>query len=492
MRAYRFALDPSPRQVRALSRHCGAARTAFNWGLGQVRANLMQRDAERSYGIAEELLTPPLNWSAYALRKSWNRVKHEVAPWWAECSKETYSSGLANLAAALKNWGDSRRGKRKGRRSGFPRFRSKRTAIPSCRFTTGTIRVDADRKHVTLPVLGTIKTHESTRKLQRRIAAGSARVVSATVRYQGGRWFCSFTCVVVPVERGPARPEAVIGVDLGIKNLAVFSDGRPPAPNPKHYDAARRKLARLSRAVSRKHGPDRRTGRRPSKRWTRANRDRNRVHHRTANLRTDALHKLTTALTQEYGTIVVEDLNVAGMLRSRSLARVLADAGFGEIRRQLAYKATWHGGRLQIADRWYPSTKLCSACRTVKPKLPLRMRVYNCEYCGLVLDRDINAALNLAALALRHVAGSGSETRNGRGAGRETRPHLAGGYEASTPHRQVSFAGQDGDLRLATDGTLRPMTSVNGSSLLTEKEPVRAGEPKSQLSSSNEPHRAVT
>ncbi|KPI12523.1 transposase IS605 OrfB, partial [Actinobacteria bacterium OK006] len=135
-----------------------------------------------------------------------------------------------------------------------------------------------------------------------------------------------------------------------------------------------------------------------------------------------------------YGTIVVEDLNVSGMLRNRRLARVVADAGFGEIRRQLACKTRWNGGTLEVADRWFPSSKTCSGCQAVTPRLPLRIRMYVCEHCGLVLDRDENAALNLAALVKRHVAGSGPETENGRGADRKTPSCGAGGIEASTPH----------------------------------------------------------
>jgi IS605 OrfB family transposase len=433
--AYRFALDPTARQVAALLRHAGAARVTFNWGLARVKSNLGQREAERSYGVVEAELTPPVSWSMYAMRKAWNQAKGEVAPWWAECSKEAYATGLDQLARALGNWSDSKKGRRRGRSMGFPRFKSKRKTNPSCRFTTGTIRVEHDRRHVTLPVLGTIRTHESTRKLQRRIAGGTARVMSATVRRQAGRWFVSFTCQVQRADLTPARPDAVIGVDLGIKTLAVFSDGRPAADNPRHYDAARRKLARLSRTVSRRQGPDRRTGQQPSKRWLRANDQRNQVHHRTANLRRDAIHKVTTSLAAEYGTIVVEDLNVAGMVKNRKVARVISDAGFGEIRRQLAYKSQWNGGRLEVADRWFPSSKTCSGCQAVKPKLPLRVRTYICEHCGLVIDRDENAALNLAALVKRHVAGSGPETRNGCGADRRTGHRPAGGREASTLHQ---------------------------------------------------------
>ena len=138
--AFRFALDPTPAQARALARHAGAARAAFNWGLARVKANLSQRHAERSYGITEDTLTPALDWSMYAMRKAWNQAKDQVAPWWAECSKEAYATGLDQLARALKNWSDSRNGKRKGPRMGFPRFKAKRKVTPSCRFTTGTIR----------------------------------------------------------------------------------------------------------------------------------------------------------------------------------------------------------------------------------------------------------------------------------------------------------------------------------------------------------------
>jgi IS605 OrfB family transposase len=420
IQAYRFALDPAPAQERALRSHAGAARVAFNWGLARVKAVMDQRKAEKSYGIAEDDLTPSISWSMYSMRKAWNQAKDEVAPWWPECSKEAYASGLERLATALGNWQDSKKGKRKGPRMGFPRFKSKRRAVPSVRFTTGAIRLEDDRRHVTLPVLGTISTHESTRKLHRRVAAGTARVKSATVRREAGRWFASFTVEVQRAERTPARPDAVIGVDLGVKTLAVFSDDRAPAGNPGHYDAARRKLGRLSRSVSRRKGPDRRTGQKPSNRWRRASEARNRVHYRTANLRRDAIHKLTTSLAAEYGTIVVEDLNVAGMVKNRRLARAISDAGFGEIRRQLAYKTAWNGGQLEVAGRWFPSSKTCSACGSVKAKLPLRMRTYTCESCGLVIDRDENAALNLAALVKRHVAGSGPETENGRGADRKT------------------------------------------------------------------------
>jgi putative transposase len=376
------------------------------------------------------------------LRRQWNQAKDEVAPWWRECSKEAYNTGLDNLARALKNWSDSRSGKRAGKPVGFPRRRSKRRTTPSVRFTTGVIRVEPDRKHVTLPRVGRLKLHESARKLARRLDNGTARILSATVRRQAGRWHVSFTCEVERTARQPRRRSGVVGVDVGITHLAVLSCG-DVEPNPRHLDAARRRLRRLGRTLSRKRGPyDPATRSRAtaSQRWKRTAKRLMRTHARVANLRHDGLHKLTSRLAGEYATIVVEDLNVAGMLRNRRLARTISDCGFGEIRRQLTYKTTWNGGRLVTADRWYPSSKTCSGCGAVKPKLPLQIRIFTCETCGLILDRDLNAARNLAQLV---VAGSGSETLNGRGADHKTRP---GGPVAVKRLPGTAPAGQTGTV----------------------------------------------
>ncbi|WFE54735.1 IS607 family element RNA-guided endonuclease TnpB [Micromonospora sp. WMMD1155] len=360
-----------------------------------------------------------MSWSLPALRKTWNTAKHEVAPWWRECSKEAFNTGLDALARALRNWADSRSGKRAGRAVGFPRFKSRRRTTASLRFTTGAIRVEPDRTHVVLPRLGRMKLHESARKLARRLEAGTARIMSATVRRDGGRWQVSFTVEVQRAERDPARPGAVIGLDVGVKHLAVLSTGES-VPNPRHLNDAQRKLRALGRRLSRKVGPDRLSGQRPSRRWQRAQARLGRAHARVANLRRDSLHKLTTGLARQYGTIVIEDLHVAGMLRNRRLARYIADAGFAELRRQLAYKTIWNGGRLAVADRWYPSSATCSGCGVAKTKLALSERTYTCTACGLILDRDLNAARNLAALAADcDTAGSGPVA--GRGADRKTR-----------------------------------------------------------------------
>ena len=414
VQAFRFALDPNAAQEAALRSHCGAARAAYNWAVGWVEASWWQRRAEETYGVCEEDLTEWRPWSLPALRKAFNEAKHtdpRFAAWWEENSKEAYSTGLANAAAAFDNYAKSKNGNRNGRRMGAPRFKSKRKARLSCRFTTGVIRVDAGGRHVTLPRLGTIRTHEPTVKLLTRVQAGTARILSATVRHERGRWCVSFQTEVKRDLRRVARPDVAVGIDLGVKTLAVMADSTGEiraVANPGHYDRASKQLRGASRTVSRRQGPDRRTGQKPSKRWEKANAARNKVYHRVANLREDALHKLTTSVAAEYGTVVVEDLNVAGMLRNRRLARRIADAGFGEIRRQLDYKTRQrHATRTIVADRWYPSSKTCSGCGAVKAKLPLHIRTYQCDVCGLVIDRDDNAALNLAALAAAVPTGTG-------------------------------------------------------------------------------------
>jgi putative transposase len=402
---YRFALDPTPRQRRALASHCGGARVAYNWGLHLVQARLDQRRLDPTVQVP---------WTLPELRREWNRAKHEVAPWWVQNSKEAYSSGLDGLARALKNWSDSRNGRRKGHPVGFPRPKKKGRARDACRFTTDPIRVESDRHHITLPRLGKLKTHESTRKLARRVEQGTARILSATISRTADRWFVSFTVEVqrqIPTDNGKTT---VVGIDVGVRYLAVLSTGAT-IPNPRALEHQLCRLRRLNRQLARcKIG---------SKRRRQTRRQLARVHARAANLRKDALHKLTTALATNHKVVVVEQLNVAGMLRNRRLARAIADTAMAELRRMLLYKTLWYGAELVVADPFYPSSKTCSACEWVKAKLPLSERSFICARCGLVIDRDLNAARNLAKL-VDHVARSGRETINACGA--DTRPGQAG------------------------------------------------------------------
>src|ERR1700733_15195436 len=216
VQAYRYALDPSPRQRRALASHAGAARVAYNWAVTWVLATWAQRKAQESYGIPEDERTPWRSWSLPALRKQCNQLKNDVAPWWAENSKEAYSSGLAGAAAAFGNYAASKNGRRKGPLVGCPRLKTKHRSAGSCRFTTGPIRVEPDRHHVTLPRLGAIRTHESTRKLARRLDDGRARILSATVRQEArGRGDVSLHAEGGRAAESPSRPGVVAGVDLG-------------------------------------------------------------------------------------------------------------------------------------------------------------------------------------------------------------------------------------------------------------------------------------
>ncbi len=425
--AYRFALDPTPAQERKLASHAGAARFAYNFGLALVKERLDARER------GKEVEVP---WSLPALRREWNARKGAVAPWWAENSKEAASSGLAALADGLKAFSDSKQGKRAGRRTGFPRFKRRGRGRNSFRYTTGRFGVSG-RTRVQLPRIGHVRTHEPTGKLARKIEAGTARILAATVSRDGDRWFCSFTCEVERTDTAPTLADATVGVDAGIHHLSVLSTGERVS-NPRALDRAQRKLRRLQRKADRQrreNNPDcfdergrAIPGKRPNRRSARQRRTERqitRLHTRAAQLRRDAIQKLTTSLASTYGTVVVERLNAAGLCRggNRGLRRAIHDASVAELRRRLAYKCEWRGCELIEAPTFFPSSKTCSRCGAVKAKLPLRARTYRCEHCGLVIDRDENAALNLAALA-SVVAASGAETENARSP-THLRPSLA-------------------------------------------------------------------
>lgn len=464
VQAYRFALDPSAAELRVLESHCGAARFAFNHMLAHVKAVLDQRAAEKSYGILGDELTGSQGWSLPALRKTWNTRKDAVAPWWQANSKEAYNTGLDGLARALDNWAAAKSGVRRGEKMGFPRFRARHRTAKAVRFTTGAIRVEADRHSVTLPRLGRIHTLESTRKLARRLEAGTARILSATVTFASGRWWCAFHTIV----EGKARPahvarsrHHVVGVDVGVKDLLVVAtpDGievdRIPAP--KSLSDALSGLAVLQRRAAQQQGPYdpvAQERREPSNRWRRTQTRITTTHARIANIRGDAIHKATTMLAQRHDKIVIEDLAVKNMTRrggarKRGLNRVIADAALGRIGTQMKYKATWYGSELFVAPRFYPSTQQCSRCGS-KTKIRLAERTYHCPNGCPALDRDTNAAVNLARLSdttqhgddLRTGTGSGPAANHRAGKGRranhKTLPATtvtgkAGGDETSTP-----------------------------------------------------------
>jgi putative transposase len=200
-----------------------------------------------------------------------------------------------------------------------------------------------------------------------------------------------------------------VGVDLGIKMLATLSDGSSE-PNPRYLKSCVKKVKRLQRAVSRK--------RKGSHNRRKAAQRLGKLHRRMANQRGDTLHQLTSRLAKTKSVVVIEDLNVAGMLKNHQLAQAIGDAGFSEFRRQLTYKAAWYGCQVFVASRWEPSSKTCSACGWVDDDLRLGDRIFHCEQCGQSLDRDLNAAINLAKLAtVAQLAGSSSESQNACGEG---------------------------------------------------------------------------
>jgi putative transposase len=169
----------SPEQPGQVAQAFGARRYAYNWALGQVRANLDARTADPT--------VPPLAWNFYELRKAWNQAKYEVAPWWRCTSKEAYASGIADLVTGLHNWSDAKAGRRKGARVGFPRFKARHRDRGRVRFTTGAMRLEPDRRHLTVPVIGKLRSKENTRRLERLVVKGRARILSMTLSQCGGR-----------------------------------------------------------------------------------------------------------------------------------------------------------------------------------------------------------------------------------------------------------------------------------------------------------------
>jgi len=297
--AYRFALDPTPGQERTLRSHAGAARFAWNWGLAKCKERY---EAERKW------------YSAIDLHKLWNAEKKAdpALAWWSENSKCAYQEAFRDIDRALRDFVKSRKGERKGERLGFPRFKKRGKSKDSFRFGGGAIRCHLDS--VRLPRLGVIRTHESTRKLARRLEVGAARILSATVSRTAQRWFVSFTVEVdraIPLQH--SRPGSAIGIDLGVKTLLTGVDDRGNVvtiPGPRPLGTTLRKLQRASRAHSR---------RRPGS----ANRRKSAarlacIHAKIANVRADKLHKATSRLAARYEA---EDLNVAGMACGLAIGR---------------------------------------------------------------------------------------------------------------------------------------------------------------------------
>ena len=377
-RAYKTELALNNEQLTACKRHAGAARWAYNWGLAR------KQEAYRATGKSP---------SAMDLHRDLNALKQNEVSWLYSVSKCAPQEALCNLDSAFTHFFRRCQLKQQGKllgKVGYPQRKTRKRGLGSFRLT-GSIAVFADA--IQLPRLGRLRLKE------RSYLPTTAKILSATVSEQAGHWYVSVLVEqahIKPVNRGP-----VVGVDLGVKTLATLSDGTSE-PNPRRLRSCLKKLKQLQRAVSRKQ--------KGSRNRRKAAQRLGKLHRTVANQRTNTSHQFTSRLAKTKAVVVIEDLNVSGMLKNHHLAQAIGDVGFGEFRRQLTYKATWYGCQVLVASRWEPSSKTCSGCGWVDEDLTLADRIFRCEQCGLVLDRDLNAAINLAKLA-----GSSSERQNACG-----------------------------------------------------------------------------
>ena len=376
--AHKIALDLNNEQATYMARAVGVARFAYNWALAEWQR---QYDACK----ADASLPKP---SEMSLRRQLNALKRERFPWMLEVTKCAPQLAIKQLGAAFKNFF--------AKRAKFPNFR--RQGVHD-RFSLSNDQFAVDASRLRIPNLGWVRMREPLRF--------KGKLMSATVSRVADRWFVSIAVDTQDDSHLPkAENQGAVGVDLGVSALATLSTGEV-ASGPKAHKALLGRLQRLSRKA--KGSANRR----------KAKGKLARLHARIAAIRCDALHKLTTALTSRFYTVGIEDLNVRGMVKNRHLARSISDMGFFELRRQLEYKAVMRGGQVVVADRFFASSKTCSACGRKVDALPLAVRKWTCAACGVLHDRDVNAAVNLKNMAVSStVAACGEE---GSGSGRKTR-----------------------------------------------------------------------
>lgn len=373
-RAYKTEIDPNNVQRTLLLKHSGCARFAYNWGLARVK---------------DQASKP----NAMSLHKELNSLKPTDFPWMYDVSKCAAQEALRDLQKAFINFFD--------KRAKFPTFKSKHKGICSFRLT-GTIRVEG--KRIQLPRLGWLRLKESAYIPQ------GAHILSVTVSASAGRWYIS-VLVKEEIEQTPLTPDT-LGIDLGIKTLATCSDGTTYA-NPKALAKYEERLKRLQRRLSRQQKTSKRRKATKNKIAT--------VWAKIRHIRTDVIQKATTDIvkTKQCQTIALEDLHIKGMVKCHNLAKSVSDAAMRQFRTTLEYKQAWAGGEIKLVDRWYPSSKTCSACGYVKDTLSLSEREFVCEDCGYTVDRDLNAAINLKM----YTPSSGGI--NGRGDAKVHKPLVA-------------------------------------------------------------------
>lgn len=381
---HKIALQLTPSQEQYCKRASGIQRFAYNLALAKWQELYAANKAE---GVRRGA-----HWYQNSIQKWIDANKRELWPWMMEVSKGVPQGSVQHLTTAFVRFFNrvSRypKRKKKGRCPDSFRADANQTPSTSMRFSG---------KYIRFPVLGWVRGTEKVR------LDGNGKIQRVVIKREGVRWFAYFV-VEAKVHAQPVASEtqaAIVGVDLGLKHLAVLSTGEKFGA-PKPLKAALRKLKRAQRTLARRsrtkdeNGNNRDSGRRVRARDVVA-----KIHYRIKCVRHNALHEVTSYLAKNFKVIAIEDLNVAGMVKNRSLARAISDVGWGEFRRQLTYKAEFYGSRLVVCDRWFASSKTCSDCGHVVDELPLSIREWVCENCGCVHDRDINAAKNLAQWALR-------------------------------------------------------------------------------------------
>jgi putative transposase len=369
-KSHRIALKPTPEQEALFGQHAGYARFAYNWAVSEFRAGL---------DVGEWL-------NERTLRPRWNKVKGVIAPWGSELSQNAAKYAIIDLGQAAEGWGEYCRrvkaGQRPSRRVGFPRFK-RRKHEQGFRADNGPDTVKVAGKIVILPKIGQVATVEQLR------FAGSIREV--TVNRTADTWFAC-CCVEDGQEPPPVKDGPTIGVDVGVGTMATCSDGTT-VENPRALANGLKQLRRLDKALARSRNVHGRSNH--SNRRERLYANRRRRHARVVNVRNDNHHKATTAIAKSAGRVVVETLNVAGMMRNRRLARAIADAGMSGFLAKLEYKCRWYGADFAKADRWFPSSRQCARCGWHNGELSLSDRQWRCRSCGALNDRDANAAENL-------------------------------------------------------------------------------------------------
>ena len=372
IRGHVIELKPNNKQATYFAKACGVARFAYNWALGQwqkqYEADKNYRDECQTNGI--EIDKTKLNSpSQFKLRKQLNSIKKQQFPFMTEVTKCSPQEAIIQLGKAFDNFF-------KGRAK-YPQFRKKGV---NDKFSLTNDQFKLIGKKIKIPNLGFVKLTEKLRF--------SGKLMNATVFKKGGKWFVSIGVEIDTPPTFNAKTHKTIGIDLGITDLAVLSDGTKIGA-PKPLKTKLKKLQRLSKSLSRKQ--------KGSKNREKAKTKLSRLHDKISCIRKDFLHKLTTDLVKKFDVICLENLNVKGMVKNRKLARSIHDLGFYEFKRQLIYKANMQGKTVKEVDRFYPSSKTCSSCGFVmaKENLTLATRLWTCPNCKASHDRDVNASLNI-------------------------------------------------------------------------------------------------